>query len=215
MSRADFAILWDLDGTLVDTVDDIAHAVDITLRRSGLPVLGSSRVRRHVGDGAARLVDACVSEAGGTPTAAHYLLFRQVYREHPRVTAECFPGIRELLAWVPVPQAVVTNKPEDVTRALLDALDLTAYFGAIVGGDTLPTRKPSPEPLRLALRQLDAARGVMVGDGPQDVAAARAAGLPVVGVDWGIHAPAGADCRVSTVLGLREALAARLPAEYR
>ena len=215
MSSGDFAILWDLDGTLVDTVDDIAHAVDLTLTDFGLPTLGSARVRRHVGDGAARLVDACVTEAGGLPSEAHYLRFREVYRAHPRVTAECFPGIRSLLDWVPVPQAVVTNKPEDVTRALLDALDLSHHFGAIVGGDTLPTRKPGPEPLRHALRQLGATTGVMVGDGPQDVRAAHAAGLPVVGVTWGIHAPEGADCHVSTVLGLREALAARLPVEYR
>lgn len=215
MSEPRPALLWDLDGTLVDTVSDIAHAVDIVLREVGLPPLGPARVRRHVGDGAARLVDACVRDAGGLPTEAHYLRFREVYRQHPRVTAECFPGIRELLRWVPVPQAVVTNKPEDVTRALLDALDLTAHFGAIVGGDTLPQRKPSPEPLRHAMRQLGAQRAVMVGDGPQDVAAGHALGLPVVGVAWGIHAPEGADWQVQTVSALRERLAALLGAEYR
>ncbi|MBM4393134.1 MAG: HAD-IA family hydrolase [Deltaproteobacteria bacterium] len=209
------AILWDLDGTLADTVDDIAHAIGLTLAAHGLPPLGAERVRPFIGDGAPRLVDRCVRAAGGEPTHAHLGTFRDAYRAYPRVTAALFPGIREVLEWVPVPQAVVTNKPEDVSRALLAALEIDHFFGAVVGGDTLPVRKPDAEPLRHALRQLGATRGLMVGDGPQDVAAARNAGLPVVGVDWGIHAPVGADARVTTCVALRAELAARLGPRYR
>ncbi len=209
------AILWDLDGTLADTVDDIAHAIDLALAAHGLPRLGPDRVRPFIGDGAPRLVDRCVREAGGDPTAAHLESFREAYRAYPCVTAALFPGIREVLEWVPVPQAVVTNKPEDVSRALLAALHIDHHFGAVVGGDTLAARKPDAEPLRHALRQLGASAGLMVGDGPQDVSAARNAGLPVVGVDWGIHAPEGADARVATTTALRAELAARLGPRYR
>ncbi len=209
------AILWDLDGTLADTVDDIAHAIDLTLAAHDLPRLGPDRVRPFIGDGAPRLVDRCVRAAGGEPSAAHLATFRDAYRAHPCVTATLFPGIRAVLEWVPVPQAVVTNKPEDVSRALIAALRIDHHFGAVVGGDTLAARKPDAAPLRHALRQLGAVHGLMVGDGPQDVAAARNAGLPVLGVNWGIHAPEGADARVGTATALRAELAARLGPRYR
>jgi phosphoglycolate phosphatase len=114
----------------------------------------------------------------------------------------------DLLARIDAPQAVVTNKPERNARHVLEVLGLARYFPVVIGGDTLPTRKPDPSMLHEALARLGAPRGVLVGDGPADVGAARAAGMWMIGVDWGIGQPVGADVRVGTVETLRAALAA-------
>lgn len=203
------AALWDLDGTLVDSAGDIAAAVDRTLLRHGLPALGEATVRRFIGDGARKLVDRCVTEAGGTPEDGHLADFLDAYAahlvDHTRVHP---PELIGLLADLRTPMAVVTNKPEALTRGILDALDLARFFPVVIGGDTLPTRKPDPGMLLEALRRLGATEGVLVGDGPADVGAARAAGMPMLGVTWGIAVPVGADVLVDDVGALAEALAA-------
>jgi phosphoglycolate phosphatase len=201
------AILWDLDGTLADTADDIAWAVDRTLEAHGLRPLGTDRVRGFIGDGAAKLVDRSVRAAGAAPVAEHLTTFRRVYRERPCGTAALYAGMAEILASVCIPQAVVTNKPGDVTHALLRALEVHHLFAAVVAGDTLEVRKPDPAPVRHAMEELGVRTAVMVGDGPHDVGAARAAGVPCIGVDWGILSPEGADWRIAKVTELAEVLA--------
>lgn len=201
------AVLWDLDGTLVDSAADIAAAIDRMLGRHGLPVLGEATVRRFIGEGARRLVDRCVAEAGAVPGEVHLAHFLAEYRAglvvHTHVEP---PALRELLDAIDAPQAIVTNKPEALTHGILAALDLARHFPVVLGGDSLPTRKPDPAMLAEALRRLDAERGVLVGDGPADVGAARAAGMPMIGVGWGIAAPEGADVRVGDVDALADAL---------
>lgn len=200
-------VLWDLDGTLADTARDIALTVDEVLVAAGLPALGEARVRAFIGDGARSLVDRCVVAAGGEPSTEHVAAFTARYRATPRRVAELFPGVRDLLADVVVPQGIVTNKPEAVSRALLAELGVLDRFGALVGGDTLTQRKPSAAPVREAMVRLGVERAVLVGDGPHDVGGARAAGIPCIGVEWGIGDPIGADRRVATVAELRDVLA--------
>ncbi|MFZ5476587.1 MAG: HAD family hydrolase [Myxococcota bacterium] len=200
------AVLWDLDGTLVDSAGDIARAVDVMLARHGLRPLGEATVRRFIGEGARRLVDRCVAEAGGVPGEAHLGDFLAAYAAAPVVTTTVFDGLRAIVEDIRSPQAIVTNKPEALTRAVLAGLDLARHFPVVIGGDTLPVRKPDPAPIHEALRRLGATTAVFVGDGPPDVAAARAAGLACVGVEWGIHEPAGADVRVPDARTLRDAL---------
>ena len=113
-----------------------------------------------------------------------------------------FDGIADVLAAVDAPQAVVTNKPEALTRIILDRLGLARHFGAIIGGDTLPTRKPDAAPVRVALQQLGVTTGLLLGDGPADVGAARAAGIPLLGVGWGIAHPLGTDRLFATPAAL-------------
>lgn len=203
------AVLWDLDGTLVDSVGDIAAAMDRALVRSGRQALGEAVVRGFVGEGARRLVDRCVRAANGEPGPDDLALFLEEYRAGLVVRTSLYPGMVELLARVRAPMAVVTNKPEDLTHGILHRLDLARFFPVVIGGDTLPVRKPDPEPLREALRRLGAAEGVLVGDGAPDVGAARAAGMPIVGVGWGISRPEGADVLVEDALALEAALRAR------
>ncbi len=201
------AVLWDLDGTLADTGADIAMTVDEVLVESGLPPLGEARVRAFVGDGARLLIDRAVSAAGGEPGPEHVARFFAIYQARPRRVAALYPGIGELLEQIIVPQAVVTNKSAGIARALLDELGVLDRFACVIGGDTLALRKPDPAPLAEAMRRIGIATCVMIGDGPNDIGAAKAAGVPVIGVEWGIGRPDGADIRVSSVSRLRVVLA--------
>lgn len=202
-------VLWDLDGTLIDSAGDIAAAADRMLARFGLAPLGEARIRTFVGDGAANLVQRCVRAAGGTPAPEHLEDFLVDYSAHLDDRTHIHPPeILALLPRIDAPMAVVTNKPIAPTLAILDALGLARFFAAVVGGDSLPTRKPEPEMVWEAARRIGCGRAVLVGDGPQDVEAARRAGVWSIGVEWGIHAPAGADVRVGDVEALEAALEA-------
>ncbi|MSQ01675.1 MAG: HAD family hydrolase [Myxococcales bacterium] len=201
------SVLWDLDGTLADTAADIAMTVDEVLVESGLPALGEVRVREFVGDGARLLIDRAVAAAGGEPGPGHVARFFAIYRARPRRVAALYPGIEEVLGQITVPQAVVTNKAAGIASALLAELGVLDAFHCVIGGDTLPVRKPDAAGLTEAMRRLRVTTTVMIGDGPNDVRAARAAGVPVIGVDWGIGRPEGADWRVGEVAQLRTLLA--------
>lgn len=202
-------VLWDLDGTLIDSVHDIARAVNSMLVELGLPELPVERVRGFVGDGANKLVDRCVLAAGGVLAPDQLPVFRRAYRGVPVRDTHVFAGIEALLADVGVPQAVVTNKPEEITRVILAELGLARFFSVVVGGETLPVRKPAPEPVWHAMRELGVTDAVMIGDGPADVGAARAAGIPMIGVGWGISHPEGAALVVEDPGVLRGELAKR------
>jgi phosphoglycolate phosphatase len=199
-------VLWDLDGTLVDSAGDIAAAVDRTLVRTGRAPLGEALVRGFIGDGARKLVDRCVEAAGGRPGEGDLAVFLEEYGAALVVRTRVYDGLVAVLDAVRAPMAVVTNKPEAFSRTILAGLALARFFPVVIGGDTFPVRKPDPTMLHEALRRLDAPDGVMVGDGPADVGAARAAGLPMIGVGWGIAAPLGADVSVATPTALLEAL---------
>jgi phosphoglycolate phosphatase len=200
------AVLWDLDGTLVDSGADIASAIARMLRRTGRAPLPEATIRGFVGEGARRLVDRCVRAAGGDPSGEDLAIFLDEYRGRLVERTVVYPGVPALLARVRAPMAVVTNKPEDLACGILAALGLAHHFPVVIGGDTLPVRKPDPEPLREALRRLGATEGVMVGDGAPDVGAARAAGMPMIGVGWGISTPVGPDVQAEDVAALEGAL---------
>lgn len=191
------AILWDLDGTLAETRRDIATGVNLLLAQRGLPGLSVEQVGRHVGRGSRVLVTRCLQEAGiAEPSPADveagYADFLRHYGLHLLDTTHAYPDVPEMLARLHargMAMAVVSNKPEALCLRLLSGLDLDRYFGAVLGGDSLPQRKPSPEPLLQALERIGAAGrpALMVGDSRIDVVAARAAGLPVAAVTWGFE----------------------------
>lgn len=193
------AVLFDLDGTLVDSLDDIAMAAQAVRTATGLPPLAVDRVRSFVGDGARRLVartladdpQAPAAAAGGDPALdAAMAHFHAAYSAGLVRSTRCYPGIPDLLARLQAQGqalAVVTNKPEGYSHAILEALGLARYFSVVVGGDSLPVAKPAAAPVLHALAALGvpAASGVMVGDGRNDVLAAAAAGVASVLVTWG------------------------------
>lgn len=212
------ALVFDLDGTLVDSVGDIADALGRALADCRLPPLPEETVRRMVGGGARLLVERAAAALDvGAPAVVERLLtaFLNHYTAAPVVRTTLFPGAREMLLGFRargVPLGVCTNKPHDLTLAILDGLGVLALFGAVVGATEGIARKPDRAMLDLALERLRApARGsVMVGDSATDVATARACGVPVIVVSFGYTAvPArelGADAIVDSLADLPQAI---------
>jgi phosphoglycolate phosphatase len=210
MPQSSPALLIDLDGTLVDTVADLAAALNALLAERGLPPLAEAAVRGLVGRGARRLVERGLSSAGAPPDdaaldAAH-ARFLELYGAAPAARSRPYPGVRATLAaWqaAGVPMAVCTNKPQAPSLAILRALGLDGHFRAVGGGDRYPVRKPDGGHLTATLAEAGLAGrpAVMIGDSAPDLEAARDAGLPVVLVDYGYSgrpvAELGADAVVS------------------
>ena len=209
MSQRD-ALVLDLDGTLVDTAADLAWALNDTIAEFGRAPLAVAEVRGMIGGGIASLVRQGLEATGGPLTGDSFgravAGARQRYGDHVADLSRPYPEVAETLealAAKGVRMGVCTNKPEDASRRLLDALGLARWLPVVVGGDTLDVRKPDPAMARAVLDALGAAvdEALAVGDSATDVALARAAGLPVVLVDYGYTAkPAhslGADAVIS------------------
>jgi phosphoglycolate phosphatase len=187
-------ILCDLDGTLVDSAADIAIALNRALDDLGLAPVTDTQVRRWVGQGAMRLIH-CVIDHGRLDPALHPVLLNQFMNRYMAAVcevSEVYPGVREFLAACHadgITLACVTNKPYQAARDLLAALDLLDDFQLLIGGDTLPHRKPHPEPLLHCLRhfEMSVEEALMVGDSRNDVDAAKAAQMKVVAVSYGYN----------------------------
>lgn len=184
-------MLFDLDGTLVDSLPDIAASVNHVRQRFRLPPLEAAAVQGMVGDGLIKLLERALGERFPEPDRA-----LELYREHHWhqciALVRPFPGVMDCLAaWRTAGHAlaVVTNKPTRFVHRILDHLDLARFFDAVVCGDTVSERKPHPAPLHEALRRMDHEgtdkSAVMVGDSPNDLRAGRAAGLATVAALYG------------------------------
>lgn len=191
------AVLFDLDGTLVDSAPDLATAVNALLAELGRPSVSLDEVRSWVGNGADRLLERALSGSldGSVPdteldTARPRFLYH--YERLLCVDSVLYPGVANglrALHAAGLPLGCVTNKPSRFTRPLLERLDIADCFGAVVGGDDAPRKKPDPAPLLMATEQLgvDPRHCLMVGDSEHDIAAARAAGCPVIAVPYGYN----------------------------
>ena len=188
------AVVWDLDGTLVDSAADIAASLNRLLAEQGLPALGDDRIRDMIGEGVATLIRRGLAAHDVTPDEGRLdelverflVIYSQVATESTRL----FPGARQALKALSdsgLRQAICTNKPEAIARQVLSGLEIASYFDAVVGGDTLPRNKPDPLPLRTALERLGVSceRSLMVGDSAIDVMMAHAAGVSVAFVTFG------------------------------
>lgn len=191
-------VLFDLDGTLVDSVPDLAHAIDRMLLELGKETAGIERVRSWVGNGASVLVQRALAgsiEAQiGNPDEFEkaYALFLKFYGEHTADQSCLYEGVEECLVALQnqqIKMGLVTNKPIQFTRTMLAGFKLDDYFDVVIGGDSLPQKKPSPEPLLEAMASCSAtpSETLMVGDSKSDVGAARAAGCPVICVPYGYN----------------------------
>lgn len=187
----------DLDGTLVDTIPDLAYSVDAMLQRLALPTRGEANVRGWVGGGVEWLVRRALSGDMDGEVDPELLdralpVFLDIYAEHTCDRSRVYPGVLEGLDWMAergIALACVTNKAGRFTRKILHDLGLHGRFRVIVSGDTLPYKKPDPLPMLYALREVGAGPGetLVVGDSITDVEAARAAGLPIVCVSYGYN----------------------------
>ncbi|MEM9385284.1 MAG: phosphoglycolate phosphatase [Pseudomonadota bacterium] len=184
------AVLFDLDGTLVDSLGDLALATDGTLEALGHAPAGGERVRQWVGRGIDALVGEALTWAGIAASSkearAHAMaVFARHYEAANGSTTEALPGAHGLLAELDArgtPMGLVTNKARRFTLQLLDALDWMQHFGAIVCGDDTARKKPAPDPVLEALTTLevDPSHAVMIGDSTYDVRAAQAAGVVAI-----------------------------------
>jgi phosphoglycolate phosphatase len=188
------AVVFDLDGTLVDTAPDLRAHVNAVLREVGHPGLDLESVRKMVGDGARTLLRRSLEATGGVPVGGDledlYRRFLASYTADPARASAVHDGVVAVLENMrtqAVRLGICTNKPQAPTEHLLRALGIDHLFDAIVGGDVLPVRKPDPAHLDAVLDRLGAtpAQAVMVGDSGHDLGAARALGIPCVLVSFG------------------------------
>ena len=194
MSNLPKGIIFDLDGTLVDSARDLSGALNHVLKLAHRPEIEISRVRHLVGDGARALIIKGFSETGILPAEnvideilQEFLVY---YTENITTQTIIFPGALKLIEKLDdmnIPMGLCTNKPLKLTEKLMSEIGLSDYFAAIVGGDSFEYRKPDPRHLTSTLEMMSCApdSAVMVGDSANDVMAAKAAGIPVVCVSFG------------------------------
>jgi phosphoglycolate phosphatase len=187
-------VIFDLDGTLIDSAPDLVATLNVIFARNGLAPVAYDTARNMVGGGARAMIGRGLEAEGRTLAAAEVdrlvADFIDYYGAHIADHSRPFPGLDaalDQLAAAGCRVAVCTNKLEWLSLRLLDAFALSQRFVAVCGADTFGLRKPDPELLRLTLARAggSADRAVMVGDSINDVATARAAGIPVVAVDYG------------------------------
>jgi phosphoglycolate phosphatase len=186
-------VAFDLDGTLADTSPDLGAALNHALGMLGRPSLPLASVRLLVGHGARALLLRGLAATGAASeelvdaALPHFMSF---YADHICEGTRPYPGVEAALAQIAsagARLALCTNKPASLSHKLLDALGLGNRFAAIVGGDTLPVRKPDPAPLIAAIAQAGGGTAVFVGDSITDAETARAAGVPLIAVSFGFR----------------------------
>ncbi|UTW02681.1 phosphoglycolate phosphatase [Amphritea atlantica] len=193
-------VLFDLDGTLLDSVPDLALAIDRMLAALALPLAGQSQVRNWVGNGAQMLVKRALAHSvASSDNETESDLFDQAFalflHHYDQCCAEqsrLYPGVQDLLSFLKdnrISMGLVTNKPINFTESLLDEFDLRHFFAIVLGGDSLTEKKPHPMPLSYAMEQLDVSplQTLMVGDSRSDIKAAQAAGCRVAAVTYGYN----------------------------
>jgi phosphoglycolate phosphatase len=189
------AIAFDLDGTLLDTIHDLAAAINVTLERIGEAQLPKETVRSMVGKGIPNLIRRTLTASRGTePDAAEearaLAIYEQVYEKILGRETKLFPGVLEgleRLATAGFGMACITNKSNRFTAPHLEKAGIANYFSLVLGGDSLPAKKPDPLPLRHVAKHFGVApeRLLMLGDSANDTQAARSAGCPILCVSYG------------------------------
>ena len=186
-------LIFDLDGTLVDSKQDLANAVNAARAQMGLEPMDGNLISTYVGDGAPTLIRRAMPPGTGEEELARTLeFFLQYYGEHKLDCTRAYPGVAEALerlARAGVAMAVLTNKPVRISRAILEGLGLAQYFARIYGGNSFEQKKPHPLGVETLVAELgvERERAMLVGDSAVDVHTARNAGVRVCGVTYGFQ----------------------------
>ncbi|WP_330924643.1 phosphoglycolate phosphatase [Candidatus Sororendozoicomonas aggregata] len=220
-NRLPSLIMYDLDGTLVDSIPDLIIATNCMLKDLNRPVANPEDITHWVGNGITPLIKRALADdiKGDQPGRVDPALFESArarfvrrYEQEVGLSSQLYPGVRSFLEFIHnhnITQTIITNKDEQFSRLLLKAQGIHHFFDYLIGGDTLPEKKPHPLPLQHTLekyqRSSDAA--LMVGDSINDITAAKAAGIQVVGVTYGYNHgnpvdDADPDCIVSNLMDL-------------
>lgn len=233
-------LVFDLDGTLIDSSTDLCNAVNAALDHVGKPPLPSELIAGYIGDGAAMLVRRALGDPGDLDSATSsavqgealferaFTFFLDFYRAHKLDNTRLYEGVLDALRTIrarhpDLPMAVLTNKPVNPSREICSALGLAPFFFQIYGGNSFATKKPDPEGLLALIAEasafhstpVSAAETIMIGDSDVDVATARRAGVRALGCSFGLAperlALAAPDCIVSHASEWPEALARLAP----
>ena len=185
-------LVFDLDGTLIDSKLDLALAVNAARAEAGLGPLAHETIYSYIGKGAPVLIQKSLGpDADDAQVERSLEFFLSYYREHMLDNTTLYPGVTEALEkWSGHKQlAVLTNKPERFSKMILDGLGVSTHFARVYGGNTFATKKPHPEGLNRLTGELhaDPSRTLMVGDSAVDVLTARNAGVPSCGVTYGLQ----------------------------
>jgi phosphoglycolate phosphatase len=220
MAARDPALIFDLDGTLVDSLADLRSAINRLLAQLRLQPVSLAEARVMLGDGANAFVQRAIEARGLAPDPAEQARltrrYLEFYNAQPVLETRPYPGVLkslERLDRLGYACAVCTNKPKRAARALLEALDLARFFGAVVCPEDVRNRKPHPDHLAASIAALgrDPKTAVMIGDSANDVRPARALGIPVVVMAYGYSLEAaqslGADLVLERFADLEAALA--------
>lgn len=192
MEYAARLLVFDLDGTLVDSKEDLANAVNVAIESFDLPPLPNPVIYSYVGDGASALMQRALPPEKADLLPEVLDRFLAYYRRHLLDTTRAYPGVAGALRkWSGIYRmAVLTNKGVAMTREILSGLSLDGYFFDVRGGDSFRTKKPDPEGLLSILREggVPPEEAIMIGDSRNDVLAGRAAGTVTCGVTYGLGA---------------------------
>lgn len=205
-------IVYDFDGTLVNTLFDIADSVNLTLADLNLPQLPRETIRKYVGKGVERLMSQTLEGSSFTDIPRAVSLFKKHYSENLVHHTDFYPYGREILEhFKNKKQAICSNKPEEFVRRILESLNGSHFFEAIIGGDSVNTKKPDPEGLNSILEQFNvsADQAVLIGDSPVDVETGKRADVTTCVVNFGLGFPdeiaaAGPDCSIDCLSELKE-----------
>ena len=204
-------IIYDFDGTLVDTLFDIADSVNLSLVDLGLPQLPRKTIRKYIGKGVERLMTQALEGSCFTDIPRAVALFKKHYSENLVKHTDFYPYGREILEhFRNKKQAICSNKPEIFVRKILESLDGLQHFQAIIGGDSVKTKKPHPEGLDFILKKLKVSpdEAVLIGDSPVDIETGKRAGVYTCVVNYGLGLPeeiaaASPDCSVDCLSKLK------------
>lgn len=220
MSESVQAVVWDLDGTLVDSVVDLAASVNVVLTEQHAAALAEDQIRAMIGNGVGKLLDRAAAAAGLTGEAANpdalYRRFTEHYADNCCNATRVYDGVIETLSTLRArgfKQGVCTNKPESMARTVIATLQIGEYFSAIVGGDSTAFRKPHKAPMLMCLEQMGCAaeRSLMVGDSAADVELARNCNMPVYVLPYGYTVTPAAQLGADRVISRATDLLALLP----
>jgi len=206
-------LIFDLDGTLIDSRLDLAHSVNAARAHMGMPPLEDDLVCSYVGNGAPVLIRRALGErASAAEVQTGLEFFLAHYRDHALDCTTLYPGVRDSLDRLRaagIPMAVLTNKPVDVSRAILSGLGVGAHFFEVYGGGSFEFKKPHPIGVETLVRQAGVARErtMMVGDSSVDILTARNAGVKSCGLTYGLQPESLSDPPPDLLFDRMEALA--------
>ena len=182
-------IVYDFDGTLVDTLADIANSVNLALAEMDLNTLHRETIRGNIGNGVANLMTRSLIDSGCNDVATAVSLFRKHYNHHLLDQTDFYPNGREVVQhFSGKKNAILSNKPVALIEKILKALNFLQHFDSILGGDSLEVQKPDPKGLQLLISKLNcpAKQVLMIGDSSIDIETGKQAGVLTCGVTYGL-----------------------------